>query len=453
MRVVITGGSGLIGRALTKSLAADGHDVFILSRRPTEVSSLPAGANAVRWDGRSTVGWGHLADGAEAIVNLAGESLAQGRWTYPRKRRFRESRLAAGRAVVRAVREASLKPRVVIQASGVGYYGPGDAKVITEETGPGNDFLARLCLEWESSTAAVEKLGVRRAVIRTGLVLSPLGGAFPQMVRPFKLFAGGRLGHGRQWYPWIHIDDEIAAIRFLIDQAAASGPFNLTAPKPVTNLEFSDVMGQVLHRPARLRTPGAALRTAFGEMANLLLEGQRAVPHRLEQLGFRFRFPTVESALQDLTKIRFVHRFQVQAPLAEVADFHARSSSMAKITPPPAIVRIHEAPPRLNEGSEMDFTVWLGPFPLRWAARIEDVTSTGFVDRQVRGPFRQWVHRHSFETIDDATTAVIDEIDFNLQTSLFKRLVGLDMRLMLPLLFAYRKWKTKQLLERGKPEK
>ena len=300
MRIIITGGTGLIGRALTRSLSNHGYEIILLSRAPERARDLPQGTRAERWDGRTAVGWGTLANGAEAIVNLAGENIAGGRWTAERKRRIRESRIHAGRAVVEAVQEAAEKPRVVIQASGLGYYGCRDEETITEETPPGDDFLAEVAIEWEESTAAVEARGVRRAVIRTAPVLSTEDGAFPRMIRPFRFFVGGPLGNGEQWFPWIHIADEVGAIRFLMKNSAAKGAFNLTAPNPVRNVEFARAVGRVLKRPAFLPTPAFALRLLFGEMATLLLGGQRAAPRRLLDLGFSFRFPEAESAMKDL---------------------------------------------------------------------------------------------------------------------------------------------------------
>ena len=300
MRTLITGGSGLIGRALAGELAAAGHEVLVLTRDPERAGTLPSGARAVAWDARTAAGWGTLADGARAIVNLAGENLGAGRWTEERKRRIRERRLDAGRAVVEAVRAAAQPPSVLIQASAVGYYGPRGDEPLPESTPPGNDFLAGLAREWEASTAPVEALGVRRAVIRTGVVLSPQGGALPQLLPPFRLFVGGPLGSGRQGVPWIHLEDEVGAIRFLIEQDGAAGPFNLAAPNPPSNAEFSRALGKVLGRPALLPAPALALRLLLGEMATVVLNGQRAVPQALLAQGYSFRFPDLEGALRDL---------------------------------------------------------------------------------------------------------------------------------------------------------
>lgn len=302
MRIIITGGSGLIGRALARDLGSSGHDVVILTRDPDKVGALPSGVRAARWDGRTAQGWVSLLDGDSAVVHLAGESVAEGRWTAEKKRRIRDSRVVSGAAVMDALREAPVKPRVLIQSSAVGYYGGRGDEVIPEDTPPGHDFLAEVCQEWEASTAEAESLGVRRAVARTGIVLAREGGALPLMSLPFKMMIGGPIGDGRQWFPWIHIDDEVGALRFLLEREEARGAFNLTAPHPVTNRELTQALARVLGRPGFLPAPGFALRLALGEMAGSLLQGQRAVPSRLQELGYAFRWPDLEPALVSLLK-------------------------------------------------------------------------------------------------------------------------------------------------------
>lgn len=300
MRTIITGGTGLIGRALAADLAADGQEVVLLSRNPTHATGLPAGVQVERWDAQTAEGWGHLADGAGAIVNLAGESLAAGRWTAERKHRIRASRVNAGRAVVQAVQAATQKPGVVVQSSGIGYYGPRGDEEITEEDSAGDDFLSRVSIEWEGSTAPVDEMGIRRPVIRSAVVFSAEALAFKRMILPFKLFVGGPVGSGQQWLPWIHITDHVRALRILMEHPDATGPFNLSAPNPVTNAKFGRTLGKVMGRPSIVTVPGFVLRLVFGEMATVLLDGQRAVPRRLIGLGFNFRYPELEAALRDL---------------------------------------------------------------------------------------------------------------------------------------------------------
>jgi uncharacterized protein (TIGR01777 family) len=300
MRIVITGGTGLIGSALAGDLGGAGHEVVVLTRDPDKAPPLGPNARAAQWDGGTPAGWASLLDGDTAIVHLAGESIAAGRWSEARKRRIRESRIESGKAVIAAIRQAAEKPRVLLQGSAVGYYGPCGDEVVTESHPAGDDFLARVCVEWEGSTAEAETLGVRRAVLRTGVVLSAAGGALPRMALPFRLMAGGPLGGGRQWFPWIHVADEVGAIRFLLERQDARGPFNLTAPRPLTNRDFSRALGRALKRPSFAPAPAFALRLLLGEMAEALLTGQRAVPHRLLELGYEFRYPEAPGALHDL---------------------------------------------------------------------------------------------------------------------------------------------------------
>ena len=307
--MIITGGTGFIGQQLAEVLLQNGYEVIALSRNPDTANGLPDLVRIERWDARTSIGWGALADGAQAIVNLAGENLAgesflPSRWTDERKARLRDSRLNAGKAVVEAVRQAAIKPKVVIQSSGIGHYGPREDKVLTEEDPAGNDFLARLTVDWEASTVPVAALGVRHVSIRSAVVLSPDEGALKRLILPFKLFAGGPMGSGKQGFPWIHPADEVAAIRFLIENEAAAGPFNLVAPEPLTFAQFGVVLARVMGRPYWLPVPAFALRAALGEVASTVLEGQRALPKKLLDMGFKFRFPTAEGALRDLIQRR-----------------------------------------------------------------------------------------------------------------------------------------------------
>jgi uncharacterized protein (TIGR01777 family) len=300
MRILITGGSGLIGSALARELGSAGHEVVVLTRDPSRVAPLPPGTRAVQWDGKTAGDWAKLLDESTAIVHLAGDGIAAGRWTEEKKRRIRQSRVESGKAVLEAVRQAKSRPRALLQGSAVGYYGACGDEVVTESHPPGDDFLARVCVEWEASTAGVEALGVRRPVLRTGIVLSDEGGALPRMALPFRMMAGGPLGGGRQWFPWIHAADEVGAIRFLLEREDATGPFNLTAPEPLTNRDFSRALGRELKRPSFAPAPGFALRLLLGEMADALLHGQRAVPRRLLDLGYAFRYPEAAGALRNL---------------------------------------------------------------------------------------------------------------------------------------------------------
>jgi uncharacterized protein (TIGR01777 family) len=310
MRVVILGGSGLVGRSLSADWAKDGHAVTIVCRHPEQLSPVQPGVDVLEWDGHTPTGWADRLDGAEAVVNLAGETIGGTnlgqvffqRWGAGKKQRILESRVNAGRAVVEAIGAARARPRVLLQMSAVGVYGPHGDETLDEKSPAGQDFLAQVCREWERSTEAVEAMGVRRVVVRTGLVLSLEGGLFPVILLPFRLFVGGRLGSGRQGLSWIHAQDHRRALRFLIEDSQAGGIFNVTAPEPVSNTELGRQLARALHRPYWFPTPAVMLKLVLGEKATLVLDGQHVAPRRLLEQGFSFHHPNLSAALADLLR-------------------------------------------------------------------------------------------------------------------------------------------------------
>lgn len=303
MRVLIAGGTGAIGSALAAELVKEKHEVIVLSRDPYANEGLLAkDVKIEKWDGKTPQGWGKLVEDTDAIVNLAGENISGGRWTPKRKTAIVDSRWYAGRALTLAIKDASHKPEVLVQSSAIGYYGPTGEQEVTEDTPHGKGFVSQVAIRWEDSTKQVEALGVRRAIIRSGVALSLNGGALPRMLLPFKFFAGGPVGSGKQWFSWIHIADLVTGIRFLIDHPETSGVYNLTSPNPLPNKQFAQAIGKAMHKPAMLPAPEFALKLAFGEMASVLLDSQRVLPKRLEEAGMKFRFPDALAALQDILK-------------------------------------------------------------------------------------------------------------------------------------------------------
>jgi uncharacterized protein len=299
MKLVIAGASGFIGSVLVQRLWQRGDALVLLSRKPR---SPTAGPNTkwLAWEPVSSGGWEESIDGADGVVNLAGEGIAEKRWTERQKEIIRSSRIESTRALVRAIAKAKAKPKFLINASAVGYYGARGDETLTEESKPGNDFLARVCVAWEDEARKAEDHGVRVALLRTGIVLAKGKGALAKMVPPFKFFFGGPLGSGKQWMPWIHIEDEIAIILCLIENANAHGSFNATSPNPVTMEEFCSVLGKVLNRPSWASVPASALALLLGEMADMVLAGQRALPKGTEKLGYNFKHPTLTEALESL---------------------------------------------------------------------------------------------------------------------------------------------------------
>lgn len=299
MKIVITGASGFIGSLLTDHLWSQRHHLILLSRNPPRESNLTQ-QEWISWKPGAPGDWEQVIDGVDGIINLAGEPIAAKRWSDAQKEKIRFSRVASTNALVKAVGKAVKKPKFLISASAVGYYGPRGDETITEETVPGNDYLARVCVDWEEEARKAESYGIRVALVRTGIVLGKGHGALAKMVVPFKYFVGGPLGSGNQWVPWIHIEDHIALLLFLIENQNARGPFNATAPNPVTMTEFCKTLGKVLNRPSWASVPGGMLTLLVGEMSEMLLNGQRAVPQAAVKLGYEFKYPNLLPALESL---------------------------------------------------------------------------------------------------------------------------------------------------------
>ncbi|POX45257.1 TIGR01777 family protein [Streptomyces sp. Ru71] len=291
-RIAVAGASGLIGSALTRSLTAEGHQVVRLVRRE------PQHAQEIRWDpDRSFVDTAGL-EGCDAVVNLAGAGIGDRRWSEAYKARIRSSRVEGTRTLARAVASLTTPPRVFVNGSAVGIYGETGERPVDEDAPPGSGFLPELCVEWEAAADPGRAAGVRTVLVRTGLVVARSGGAWGRLFPLFRAGLGGRLGDGRQYWSYIALHDEVAAIRHLMDREDLSGPFNLTAPEPLTNAQITEAMARVLHRPALLPVPAAALRLVLGEMAGDVLGSARVVPTRLLRSGFAFAFPGIEDAIR-----------------------------------------------------------------------------------------------------------------------------------------------------------
>ena len=299
MKLVIAGASGFIGSMLVQRLWQRGDALVLLSRKRQSPAADP-NTKWLVWEPGQPGGWEESIDGSDGIVNLAGEGIAEKRWTERQKEIIRSSRIDSTRALVHAIAKAKAKPKFLINASAVGYYGARGEETLTEESAPGKDYLARLCVAWEEEARKAQDHGVRVALVRTGIVLAKRKGALAKMVPPFKSFIGGPLGSGTQWMPWIHIEDEIGLILFLMENANAQGSFNAASPNPVTMEEFCKVLGKVLNRPSWASVPASALTLLLGEMADMVLAGQRALPKAAEKLGYNFKYPTITEALESL---------------------------------------------------------------------------------------------------------------------------------------------------------
>ena len=294
MKVLIAGGSGFLGTALRNSLISANHDVFILTRR------TPKAAHEIQWDGKTPGGWGHVINEMDAVVNLTGFGLEHWPWTKRQKQRFIDSRVIPGLALVAAIQNAYRRPRVFLQTSGINRYGLRGEGLADESTPPAGDFLGQLTVQWEDATQPVEEHGIRRVIARNAVVLARSTGLFPLMALSPRLFFGGKFGDGKQAMPWIHVVDQANAMRFVLEDENARGPFNLISPEPTSNAEFMHVVCKALHRPYWFHVPKFLLRLMLGEMSVLLTEGRYSQPKRLIELGFQFQFGKLENAMEDL---------------------------------------------------------------------------------------------------------------------------------------------------------
>jgi len=294
MKVLIAGGSGFIGTALKNSLLQDSHEVLVLTRGRSR------SASQVHWDGKTMNGWGHLINDMDAVVNLTGFGLEHWPWTRKQKQKFIDSRVIPGLALVSAIQNASRRPSVFLQSSGINRYGLRGEGLADESTRAADDFLAQLTVKWEAATQPVEELGIRRVVTRSAVVLARKGGLFPLMTLLVRLFFGGKLGNGTQAMPWIHLKDEISAIKFLLENENARGAYNLIAPATTSNADFMRGIANVLHRPFWFHVPKFLLKLVLGEMSVLITEGRYSQPRRLLEQGFQFKFPQLAEALGDI---------------------------------------------------------------------------------------------------------------------------------------------------------
>ncbi|HUL44341.1 MAG TPA: TIGR01777 family oxidoreductase [Bacteroidota bacterium] len=305
MKIIIAGGSGFIGSALTRKIIEKGGSVTILTRNPESVASPWSDRiDTKAWDAKTIGPWAGSLEGADAVINLVGESIGGKRWSSRQKSILLSSRVDATNVLVEAMRSGKRRPRVFVSASAVGYYGNPEEGEVTEDAKPGTDFLAGLCQTWEQSAAGARELGIRVVIPRIGIVLGKTGGALPRMLLAFRLFAGGPLGSGRQWFPWVHHDDLAEAISFAVTNEHLEGPVNVAAPGIVRMKEFCGVLGRVLHRPSWAPVPALILRLGLGEMSSIVLTGQRVIPGKLLETHFAFRYPQLGSALENILQAR-----------------------------------------------------------------------------------------------------------------------------------------------------
>lgn len=424
MRIGVTGASGFIGRALREAIRAKGWQAAPLGRtpRPSEI------------------------EGCDAVVHLAGESV-DGRWTPGKKAEIERSRVAGTRALADAIGAASRKPRVLVSASAVGYYGDRGDEPLFENSRAGEDFLGRVCVGWEREAERVRGYGVRAVMLRTGIVLGP-GGALQKMKVPFRFGAGGPLGGGRQFVPWIHLDDIAALYLHAVETQTVSGPVNAVAPDYATSARFAQALGAAMRRPSLVPAPGIALRAALGEFAQTLLAGQLVIPKKARESGFRWTYPRLEPALQAIVdpsrRSRLLRTFgaeqRIAAPLETVFSYFSLAENLEAITPPSLRFALTSNPGTLREGALIDYRLVLRGAPFRWRTLISSWEPPyRFTDVQLHGPYALWEHVHTFEPGAGGDVVMRDRVTYELPFApLGGALAGAAVEKEIGNIFAYR---------------
>jgi uncharacterized protein (TIGR01777 family) len=453
MKIVVTGATGFVGTPLVRDLLAAGHAVTALTRDAARATRrLPARCRVLTWDAPGPLHPSALR-GTDAIVHLAGEGIADARWTASRKRALRNSRIDTSAALVHALGQLGTdeRPRVLVSASAIGWYGDRGDELLDERSAPGKGFLAEVCRDWEQAVFAAQALGVRTVAVRIGVVLGRDGGALAPLLPLFRLGLGGRVGSGRQWFSWIHLHDLVGLLRFVLENPDAAGPINGVAPEPVMNATFTTELAGALRRPALFPVPAAALRVAFGEMSAVLLASQRVQPQAARQLGFTFRYPTVRGALEDLCA-DLSHELTVEQRLArppeEVFPFFSDPANLERITPPFLGFRVRgTSTAQIGNGTLIDYALRLHGIPLRWQSRIESwAPPRVFVDTQTRGPYALWHHTHEFEE-DAGGTIIRDRVRYRLPFGALGDWIGSGLvRRDLAAIFDFRRQRIQELL-------
>jgi uncharacterized protein (TIGR01777 family) len=459
MRILVTGATGFIGRTLVRRLIEKGHQVRALTRDPAAAElCLPALCECRGWSPNEELP-AEMLEGVDSIVHLAGEGIAGRRWSAERKRAILTSRVQSTRVLVEAMKRqpAASRPKALVSASAIGFYGDRHDEDLVESSAPGDGFLSDVCAGWEREIFAADSLGVRTAALRIGIVLGADGGALRSLLPLFRLGLGGPIGFGRQWMSWIHLHDVVELLLMCLENPEARGPINGVAPHPVSNREFSRALGRALGRPALVPAPSMAIRLAFGEMAILMLASQKVRPGAALDLGFRFRFADVDSALAEISTDldeKLLYEDWIPRPIDCVFEFFGDAYNLERITPPFLRFRVLDTSPEsVENGTVIRYRLRLHGIPISWRSRIEEWTpNRAFVDRQIRGPYRLWHHTHEFEECCGGTL-VRDRVRYRLPFgALGQLLAGKFVRRDLDTIFAHRRLKTRQILVDETPQ-
>ncbi|MGP0566019.1 MULTISPECIES: TIGR01777 family oxidoreductase [unclassified Nitrospina] len=408
MKILVTGATGFVGQQLLPLLKNAGHEISVLTRDPEgAVVRLPVLCRRYKWDPALLEPPKEALEGVDAVIHLAGENIAT-RWTDSKKMELERSRVLSTRQLVKAMEEMDARPGIFISCSGIGYYGDRKSLELDESQTPGNSVLAEVCKKWEAEALKAEALGVRTVVLRIATVLGTDGGAMRFMLPAFRMCVGGRAGNGQQWMSWIHVRDLARLMLHALDTETLRGPVNACSPEPVTNAEFTRTLAKAVGRPAFIPAPAFALRLVLGEMSEVLLASQKAMPKKAQSCGFQFDYPDVESALTQLADVR-THEMRMEQwvpkPIDTIFEFYSDAKNLEILTPPFLNFSVTGQSTReMEEGTRINYRLKLYGIPFRWQSIIMDWSPNNrFSDIQVVGPYWLWHHTHDFIEQDGGT--------------------------------------------------
>lgn len=456
MRILITGATGFVGKRLLESLFVKKHfsDIAILSRDcDLARKSIPFPVDVFEWNPEKGKIDPNALRNVDVVIHLAGENIADGRWSQKRKERILSSRVTSTQLLISEIKKQSKVPAKFISASAVGYYGDTGENEVFENHAKGTDFLAKVCAEWESALTAEKIQGMNCYHLRLGVVLDRDEGALKKMLLPFALGIGGKLGSGNQYMSWVHIDDLINQFVFLIENEGKHSIYNATAPGAVTNEAFTKILGKVLGVPTIFSVPSFGLKVLLGEMADMLLTGQRAIPQNFISEGFKFEYSDLETALEKIFYHKKKSEFRLQTnqwinhPLSYSFQFFSDEKNLEKITPPFLHFKVQKkSTQKIMEGTLIDYKLKLHGVPIKWQTKINSFcTNEYFVDEQVSGPYKKWVHKHEFISCKGGTI-IRDEVVYQLPFGAIGRLfLSPFVKKDINLIFNYRQKKLKSI--------
>jgi uncharacterized protein len=445
MKVLVAGASGFIGNALLKKLADHKHEIVVLTRSLEKSAfQLPVLCKAYEWEPESGCLPIEALDGIDAVINLAGENIASGRWSTKRKKTIEDSRVLSVKNLVSAMKNLDQKPKVFLSACAVGLYGDCGDNEIDESFPSASDFLADVCKKWETETFKAEELSIRTLAFRIGMVLGHDGGALQKMLPAFQMGVGGKLGSGKNWMSWIHLEDLTEMTLHALETINLSGPVNAISPNPETNERFTEILGKVLKRPTVFPVPSLILKIALGELSSLLLASQKVSSKKISRSGFSFKFPDLEQALTEICSHKFhkIHLEQwIQQPIDKTFSFFKEAKNLEILTPGLLKFRVlNQSSKEIQKGAKINYYLWLRFIPFWWQSQIVDwEPNNSFSDKQLHGPYSHWFHTHEFIE-KNGGTLIRDKISYRVPFGVIGDVVSsLFIKKDLEKIFSYRK--------------